>query len=46
MKDMETTPVLLSGKSHGERSMVAYSSFSLKELDMTEVTYHTSSQIF
>ena len=29
------TPVLLSGKSHGWRSLVGYRPWSLKELDMT-----------
>ena len=30
------TPVFLPGESHGERSLVGYSSWSRKELDMTE----------
>ena len=30
------TPVLLPGKSHGRRSLVAYSPWGCKELDMTE----------
>ena len=29
-------PVLLPGKSHGQRSMVGYSPWGCKELDMTE----------
>ena len=34
------TPVLLPGKSHGQRSLVGYSSWGLKELDTTEgLTY-------
>ena len=31
-------PVLLPGKSHGQRSLVRYSPCGCKELDMTEVT--------
>ena len=34
-KGMATTPVLLPGKSHGWRSLVGYSSWDHKELDMT-----------
>ena len=30
------TPVLLPGKSHGQRSVVGYSPWACKELDMTE----------
>ena len=36
------TPVLLSGKSHGWRSLVGYRPWSLKELDMTEQLHFTS----
>ena len=32
----QPTPVLLPGKSHGWRSLVGYSPWSLKESDMTE----------
>ena len=32
----QTTPVLLPGESHGERSLVGYSPWGLKESDMTE----------
>ena len=32
----QSTPVLLPGKSHGWRSMVGYSPWGHKELDMTE----------
>ena len=35
-KDMESTPVLLTGKSHGRRSMVGYSPWGHKESDTTE----------
>ena len=31
-----STPVFLPGKSHGQRSLVGYSPWSRKELDMTE----------
>ena len=32
----QSTPVLLPGKSHGQRSLVGYSPCGLKELDTTE----------
>ena len=32
----QPTPVLLPGKSHGQRSMVGYSPWGRKESDMTE----------
>ena len=35
-KEMQPTPVFLPGKSHGGRSLVGYSPWGLKELDMTE----------
>ena len=35
-KAMHPTPVLLPGKSHGWRSLVGYSPWARKELDMTE----------
>ena len=34
----QPTPVFLPGEFHGQRSMVGYSSWCCKELDMTEVT--------
>ena len=34
----QTTPVFLPGKFHGQRSLVGYSPWGLKESDMTEVT--------
>ena len=34
--EMESTPVLLPGKAHGQRSLVGYSPWGHKELDMTE----------
>ena len=37
------SPVLLPGKSHGQRSLVGYSPWGLKESDMTErLHYHFS----
>ena len=30
------TPILLPGKSHGQKSLVGYSPWGRKELDMTE----------
>ena len=35
-REWQPTPVFLSGKSHGERSLVGYSPWGLKELEMTE----------
>ena len=35
-KEMEPTPVLLPGKFYGWRSLVGYSPWGRKELDMTE----------
>ena len=35
----QTTPVLLPGKSHGQRSLVGYSPWGHKELDTTERLY-------
>ena len=35
-KEMATTPVLLPGKSHGQRSLVGYSPRGRKDLDTTE----------
>ena len=32
----QPTPVLLPGKSHGQRSLLSYSPYDRKELDMTE----------
>ena len=34
----QPTPVFLPGESHGERSLVGYSPWGHKELDMTEAT--------
>ena len=35
-KEMQLTPVLLPGKSHGQWSLVGYSPWGHKDLDMTE----------
>ena len=44
-KGMATTPVLLSGESHGQRSLEGYSPSCLKESDMTEVNYHSRIEV-
>ena len=41
----QSTPVLLPGKSHGQRSLVGYSPWGRKELDTTE-RLHFHSQDF
>ena len=35
-KEWQSTPVLLPGKSHGQKSLVGYSPWGRKESDMTE----------
>ena len=41
-KDMATTPIFLPGESHGQKSLVYYSSWGHKELDTTEqLSTHT-----
>ena len=35
-RQWQPTPVLLPGKSHGQRSLAGYSPWLYKELDMTE----------
>ena len=35
-KEWQPTPVFLPGESHGQKSLVGYSSWSCKELDTTE----------
>ena len=35
----QSTPVILPGKSHGQRSLVGYSPWGRKELDMTELLH-------
>ena len=42
-EEMQPTPVFLPGESHGQRSLVGYSPWDHKELDMTE---HTVRYIF
>ena len=37
----QSTPVLLPGESHGQRSLAGYSPYGCKESDMTEATWHT-----
>ena len=37
--EMATTPVLLPGESHGQRSPLSYSSWGLKELNTTELLH-------
>ena len=37
---MATTPVLLPGEFHGQRSLAGYSPWGRKESDNTEVTEH------
>ena len=44
-KGMATHSSILPGESHGQRNLVGYSSWSRKELDMTELlNMHTNSQ--
>ena len=40
-EEMATTPILLPGECHGQRSLVAYNPWGLKELDTTEQLTHT-----
>ena len=37
---MATHSSILPGESHGQKSLVGYSPWGLKELDITEATYH------
>ena len=39
---MATTPVVLPGKSHGQKSMAGYSTWGLKVSDTTESLSHTT----
>ena len=41
----QPTPVPLPGKADGQRSLVSYSPWGCKELDMTEQIHFTSLQI-
>ena len=38
----QSTPVLLPGKSYGQRSLVGYSPWGRKELDMTSLSFSLS----
>ena len=38
---LQPTPLFLPGESHGWKSLVGYSPWDHKELDMTEATEHT-----
>ena len=40
----QSTPVLLLGESHGQRNLVGYSTWGLKESDMSEVTWQALTQ--
>ena len=40
----QPTPVFLPGESHGQSSLVGYSSWGRKELDTTEVPYHARTE--
>ena len=40
-REWQPTPVLLPGKSHGQRSLVGYRPWGRKESDMTKETWHT-----
>ena len=37
----QPTPIFLPGEPRGQRSLVSYSPYSRKDLDMTEATEHT-----
>ena len=41
----QPTPVFLPRESHGQRNLVGYSPWGLKELDTTEATQHTRTQV-
>ena len=43
-KEMQPTPVLLPGESHGGRSLVGYSPWGRKESDTTERQTTTTKQ--
>ena len=40
-REWQPTPVFLPGESHGQSSLVGYSPWGHKELDMTERLTHT-----
>ena len=39
-RQWQSTPILLPGESHGQRSLAGYSPWDRKELDRTEATEH------
>ena len=41
-KGITTSPVFLPGELHGQKSLVGYSPWGLKELDTTERLTHTA----
>ena len=41
IRKWQSTPVFLSEESYGQRSLVGYSPYGRKELDMTEAAEHT-----
>ena len=41
----QSTPVLLSGESIGQRSLAGYSPWGRKELDMTKATEHAETEL-
>ena len=43
-KGWQPTPVVLPGGSHGQRNLVGYSPWGLKESDTTEQLTHTHTQ--
>ena len=43
-KGRQTIPVFLPRESRGQRSLVGYSPWGRKELDMTDMTLHTCMQ--
>ena len=45
-KGMAATPVFLPGKFHGQRSLVGYSPWGPKELDMTELLTHMHGSVY
>ena len=45
-RNWQSTPVFLLGEFHGQRSLVGYSPWGCRELDMTEWLTHTLSKLF
>ena len=41
----QPTPVFLPGGSHGQRILVSYSPWGHKQLDSTEVTWHSTAHL-